>query len=966
MRFKRIILLILLALPEILIYGQYYETGQDPASVRWLQVKTDRFRVIFPESYGQEGILFARSLDESFGQLRKVFPDKKFRIPVIIHSYSTESNGYVAWAPKRMEIYPAPDQSSIPLGTRTQLTLHELTHVFQMASLNKGFSKAASFFLGEQFTGLTAAMLPLWYFEGKAVFTESALTASGRGRSPYFLREFRAISLENGKKFKYDRIVNGSFREYVPNHYFSGYQIVTYSFAKNGLDFWNNNLDYTAKYPFLADPVNISMLRQAGITKRKLYEETYDTLALLWTKELSEKKTDSFIPLNKSKKGEYVNYYSPVVIGRDSILSIKTSLRDPAGFVLTDTRNKTEKRIHTGGQIYPFHLSYGGGKTAWVEYKPDPRWENRNYMIIKTMDLRTGIVRILSEKSRYLSAAISPDGTRIAAFENSVSNKNSLVIIDAYSGIVISSVSSPENAALQRPAWSTDGEKITVISLTDKGEAVLSYSLKQNTWTTLVSYGRNDLQSAVLRNDSLFYISSGTGSEELHLITPSGKKVCLTISKYGINDISADERNLVFSNYTSGGFEICSMPAKDIRTVLNPPEDSASYLINRFEISDDKPEDNDISAYKTEAYKKHLHLFSFHSWMPFYADIEQVKDDPASIRPGITLLSQNQLSTLTTEAGYEYSVNKEHILHSKIIWKGWYPVIESGISYGGNPGILTGGEKVTSPSGSQNSIHWINIISLPLRYASGRFSQYIQPSVTYDYRNNYIWIPEEKSFDNSQGLLSGRFYFSNSHRSSVRDIYPRWAQVFDLNYTFAPYNTDIYPGDISLKTALYTPGIFPNNGLKLRFEREKQQNARYSLSNRISLPRGYKNILSKDLTFLSADYTFPLAYPDLNISSLLYLKRFRAVLFGDYASASDNYYLKKNGSGLTFDYRHDYREAFSSFGVEMLADFHILRLPFMISGGVQSAWKNINEAPVFEILFNIELFGMAINRENKL
>jgi hypothetical protein len=38
----------------------------------------------------------------------------------------------------------------------------------------------------------------------------------------------------------------------------------------------------------------------------------------------------------------------------------------------------------------------------------------------------------------------------------------------------------------------------------------------------------------------------------------------------------------------------------------------------------------------------------------------------------------------------------------------------------------------------------------------------------------------------------------------------------------------------------------------------------------------------------------------------------------------------------------------------------------MISGGVQSAWKNINEKPSFEVLFNIELFGMAINRENKL
>ena len=36
---------------------------------------------------------------------------------------------------------------------------------------------------------------------------------------------------------------------------------------------------------------------------------------------------------------------------------------------------------------------------------------------------------------------------------------------------------------------------------------------------------------------------------------------------------------------------------------------------------------------------------------------------------------------------------------------------------------------------------------------------------------------------------------------------------------------------------------------------------------------------------------------------------------------------------------HNYNESFKSFGFELLADFHILRIPFMISGGVQTAWK---------------------------
>jgi hypothetical protein len=54
--------------------------------------------------------------------------------------------------------------------------------------------------------------------------------------------------------------------------------------------------------------------------------------------------------------------------------------------------------------------------------------------------------------------------------------------------------------------------------------------------------------------------------------------------------------------------------------------------------------------------------------------------------------------------------------------------------------------------------------------------------------------------------------------------------------------------------------------------------------------------------------------------------------------------------------------SFRSFGLELLADFHIFRIPYMISAGVQSAWKNLNEKPSLELLFNIDLYGMTIGR----
>jgi len=960
MRYSLLTIFIFFVLRAQISSAQYYETGQDPGSLKWLQVNTERFRVIFPESYGQEGVRFAKTLDESYSRLTNIFPEKKFRIPVIIHTYTTESNGYVAWAPKRMEVYPTPDQTSIPLGTQTQLTIHELTHVLQLVSLNQGFSKAMSVFLGEQFAGVSAVLLPLWYFEGNAVFAESVLTESGRGRAPSFLKEFRAIALENKKMYKYDMIVNDSYKKYIPDHYRSGYQMVTYALAREGLQIWNKTLDYTARNPYLFDPVNFSLSKQAGLTKKKLYYEAFDTLKVIWQKELSEKKFVEYDALNPVKNGEYVNYHSPLKTGKDSIIAIKISMADPLSFVLINPSLKSEKKIHVPGKMSLYTISFGGEKLVWVENKPDPRWENRTFSVIKIMDLKSGRTKSLSKKSRYLSAAISPDGKVIAAAENSIDNHNNLVLLNAESGEIISSVTTPENGAIQQPRWDNKGNKITVISLTEEGEGIISFSLADKTWEVLVGYGKDDLQSSFLRNDSLYFVSSQSEIENIYLRLPDGRTSRITGSKFGINDISFSDNNLLFSNYTATGYNISQAGIYELSGNTDRDSESSTFLINRFEKYRKIPVKEDLKEYSPEPYKKYLHLFRFHSWMPFYADIEEVKDDPSSIRPGITLMSQNQLSTLITTLGYEYSENRQHLIHSSISWKGWYPVLESVIDYGGDPGVVTGGETLSRPEDVKKGLRSVNRLYLPLRYTSGRFIQYLQPSVTYDYRNNYIYLEEEERYDYGQELVSGRLFFSNYYKSSKRDIYPRWAQTIDFNYTLSPFNSSIYPEVLSVKTSFYIPGIFPNNNIKLRYEKEKQGEAKYSLNNRISFPRGYKNIISKNLDFLSADYAFPIAYPDLSISSLFYLKRIRGDLFFDHAKGTDNYYLE--GTGISLDYRHNYSETFQSYGFELMADFHILRLPFMISGGIQTSWKNNSDKPVTGVLFNIALFGMAINK----
>lgn len=954
MKYRFVLLYITLLLQVSFVSGQYYDTGEDPASLKWLQIKTKRFTVIYPESYGAEGMKFAMSLDESYSRLSSQYSIKNPGIPVIIHNYTSFSNGYVAWAPRRIEIYPTPEQNTIPLDPVEQITIHELTHVLQMYSLKKGFSNIMTGVFGEQFTGAISVLLPMWFMEGDAVFSESVLSGSGRGRVPSFQKQLKAIDLERSKMYSYDKMVNGSFRNYTPDHYHYGYQMVAWSYAKYDPKMWKKTLELTAKQPFIINPVNVSLKKSAGLTKAKLFFETFDSLKTLWKKDESILNTIQYEAINPSKKGEYVDYYSPVVVGKDSLVAIKTSFYNPPSFVLIDTREKSEKKIHIPGDMYPWFLSGSNGKIVWVENYPDPRWENRDYSVIKIMDIKHRKTLQLSHNSRFTAASISPDGRLIAAAENTVENKNSLVIIDSRNGDILNAVPLPGNVYPQRPQWSASGDEITVISLSGKGEGILSYSLKNQIWQTLMEAGTDDLQSSLLRNDSLFFISSCSGTDNIYVLSPGRKTSMLTNSRFGSYDLYVVGNTVYFSDYSFSGNNISQVQLNHSSSLAAEKNLKKSFLINRFDTLKYKSADSSLKDYNPLPYRKWQHLFKFHSWMPFYADIQEIQADPSAVRPGFTIMTQNNLSTLISTLGYEYSSQKSHLFHSRITWKGWYPIIETQLDYGGNPDIVKTDSTDPDPSAIFPALRSTNTIYLPLNFSSGKFSQYIQVSLSSRFVNSYIYNKETMVYNYGQTLLTGRLYFSSYHKAAIRDIFPGWAQAIDYSGSFYLFEKGSSGNWNTLKTVFYFPGLLRNQSIKIRLENEIKPE-KYLFYNRASFPRSYKNIISQNLKFCSVDYTMPLLYPDLNVPGFFYLKRVRGGLYYDYARGIKNSYLFPDKT-----VNHNYTEIFRSFGFELLSDFYLLRIPFMISGGVQAAWKNFNEPPSFEMLFNIDIFGMKI------
>ena len=971
MKRQTVLLFFTFLLISFSLSAQYYETGQDPANLKWLQIKTGRFTVIYPEKYGNNGIEYARSLDKSYSELSSLFPDRKLKLPVIIHNFTTQSNGYVAWAPKRMEIYPTPEQNTIPLDPVEQLTLHELTHVHQMESLNKGFSKAMSFILGQQFPGAVAALLPLWYMEGQAVFAESVLTGSGRGRSPSFQKYLKAISVEKGEMYKYDKIVNGSFRNFVPDHYKSGFQIVAWTYKKYDPDTWNKALRLTANAPFLVNPINLSLLKNTGLTKRRLFQETFDTLARVWSDETNLNKTETYEIISPTKRKDYINYFCPVKVSENTFVAVKTSLYKPPEFVLINATEKTEEKIQTPGYLNPYFISAANMTVVWVEQQPDPRWENRNYSVIKVMNISDRSIRQLSWKSRYMSASVSPDGTMIAATENTIDNKNNLVLININNGEILKSVPVPGNAYLQRPQWSDNRTKISFISLTGKGEGILSFDLSGSSWETLIPEGTEDYQSTFIRNDSLFFVSSASGTENIYVLPPENKLRRLTSSKFGATDLLIDKKRIVFCDYSFSGNNICFTDLKpglsDKSNIVKP-----YFLINQAKLISQSGNREPENIYTPVRYRKWQHLFGFHSWMPFHADIEEIKSDPRSVTPGLTIFSQNQLSTLISSFGYEYTESR-HKFHSQITWKGRYPVIESRIDYGERPFIDKPG-KIENPSVIKPGIYFTNRISVPLTYSTGKYSQYLRASLSARYENNYLYQTKDSVYDYGQTQVSGRLYFENSFSTAERDVYPRFAQVVDLNFSSYPFDKDLYGSDLALRTAFFFPGILRNNVIRIRYEAEIQP--KVDFLNVINFPRGYQfkndyaDIASEEISFLSFDYMMPLVYPDFNLSSFLYLKRIRTGFFYDFARGTNNYYLSRKNGGLTIidpnNDVHKYAESFSTYGVELISDFHVFRLPYMVSAGIQAAWQEGSREPALGLIFNINIYGMIIGQRSRM
>jgi len=953
----------LLILPSF-VFAQFYQSGQDPVSIRWKQINTPNFQVIFSAEFEPEANRFANTLEYIYDHVAKTLNHKPKKISVILHSQSSYSNGFVTWAPKRMELYTTPPQDNYSQDWLDQLAVHELRHVVQIDKLDQGITKVFHIIFGEQIVGGISGYLPRWFLEGDAVATETALTNSGRGRSASFEMEMKALITSQPIIYSYEKAVLGSFKNYVPDYYHMGYPLVAWSRQKYGSEIYNKSLNFVGRNPYPIFPFPVSIKKLTGLNINKLYKAAYFDLKSKWNLQMNAVGSNFVKQWNRNSNKDYTNYRFPQFINDSTLFVVKSGIDQLKEFILLDKSGK-ESRIHILGDFENDKITIESGKYVWTEEIPDLRWQNRSFSCIKVGNLKSGHVKIISNHSRYFSPALSPDGLKIAAVEVSLKNEYSLVILDAGSGKQLDKIASPKNEFLQLPEWTEDGKSLLMLTLGKKGKAIRRYFPDSKTWKELFPPTFRDITSPTDAGNYMLFSANFNGTNNIYAISKTNHSLWqVTNSKLGAYDPKMSKKNLtlIFAEYSSHGYNVTSLnfnPASWKRitdfTDQSPKLYESLAKQEEFNLQDSVVP---IKKYPVKSYSKLAHTFNVHSWAPFYYDYDNLSLDYNLIKPGVSLTSQDKLGTCIATVGYAYDQDNS-FMKAKITYQALFPVLEFSTTYGGPLLLYSGPQAITKPALSNNKLDLTGRIYLPLNFTRGVYATGFTPSMEINYKNAWFYNPDILSYQQGMSFISYYLYAYRYMKTSIRDLAPKWGVTLSAKYYSSPFDKVQFGRLYYLRTHIYVPGLFAHHSFQISGAIQNNESLRYVNSTQIVFPRGFPSLISylnnnpllitNHLKTLSLDYTFPIAYPDFDLGPLFYLKRIRSNLFLDLANNSYNGYsyqgIKYNGN----------TENLSCTGVDLTADFHLFRILFPINAGVRTIYFPKTRELTTQLLFRIDL-----------
>lgn len=957
--------------------------GQDPARFRWKQIKTDDFQIIYPDFFEANAQRMA-NIYAALYEYANSLSHKPRRVSMIVHPGGGIANGTVAWAPKRSELYTMPPQNANDTWLE-HLCVHEFRHVVQIDKVNQGFTKALYYIFGEEATiAVTGLYLPLWFMEGDAVTFETAVGQIGRGRSPEFLNEMKAQVVEKGI-YSYDKAALGSVRDFVPNRYTMGYFMVAKSRANYGNAIWSDALTAIGRHPLAITPFSQSLDRalaqrrdslwatphfrslfvdadtmKAANTrsdaKQTLYWDNFTQLQAEWQWEMDEgSRIDTVVTRNRV----YTGYMYPTPQPDGSIIAFKRGLRETGAFVrLTD---RGEELIVRTGSVTDERFAVGDGRLIWTEYRPHPRWEHGGRNALVSYDMESGMYRVHAHKRNRFSPFRVGDKWGVVEVDSL--NRAALVVLASDLEQEMQRIPAAAGELFVHP--SSDGRRVVTVVTSPDGVGVEMVDFHSGERQRLVAPVHYELDNPILLRDTLLvFRASFDGNNALYeknLRTGHTNRILHT--PFGVRFPSIAGDSLTFSFYTSDGYK----PGRVAKSrVSRQPVEARGFRLADSMVAREGRVllSGRDSTYLSRRYRKLPHLFNIHSWGPLC--VNRADED---VTVGIVAHSQNKLSTLALSGGFIVDSDYDHgAWMFNATYRGLWPQLSVDARTGRDDFYALHYRALNLKTQTYDTVYAKNrslysqaeiTLQFPFNLSRRNYIRYMTPYVRYKieaihhirankvydvtFRHDTAFIHRANKADyrytiptNYYQLMEYGLLVGNQTRQTEQEAYPRWAQQVQLGYAHTPWEKMDLGEEWWVAGSLYTPGFAVNHSLSAYGGYQKRPENRV-YGKKIMRPRGTHHY-GAEMATLRTNYRMPLLFPDWRIGGLAYVKRLDGTLFFD--AGSDKLY------GL--------RQNYCSYGIELTAGFHALRLPFPLTMGIQTGYETQSKSMFAEFLFAVQ------------
>jgi hypothetical protein len=886
--------------------------GLYPPSEKWSQINTDTVRLIFPYAISDEAIRSANLIHNIAKYDTLNFDAKLRKVNIFMINQTTESNGYIKYFPFHGKFFMMPPQRPFAgtIDWTDILSIHEYRHVMQFNGGTRGFSALVREVFGETIWALMMVVgAPNWFYEGDAVMQETKMSFSGRGRFPEFYARFNSIK-DLKKPFGYEKMRCGSFRDYVPNHYVLGYQMIKYGDERFGLGVWDSVFKNALSYSDIVYPFSRSLKKQTGFSTSGLYKEMIKTRSEenlgLALKDQSEKKS-----ISKSKNLIFYSYPKYV---ENRIYALKSSFDEPPAIVYLDSENLNDERRIISVSTDFGHYDVCEDFIVWDELNRDIRWKGVSYSNIYIYGVKSRKIKKLTNKTRFFSPSISPDRSTIAVIEADRSLNYSLVLLDKTTGAVEKKIENKVNYRLRETAW-LDPHNIIVIA--DKGNQnlLIRVDLDSGSFIPITTEIINTISDVSVNENKVYFssfLNSENGKQEIYYFDLIQNRYFRYQNQLGYGDLmpeTIDSNNIIFCRKEFNKTKLILVSGDDFFTQDNSLSDLSINNAKKDLIANPNFIPVDIAnsrTYEIKDFKPSFKLVNFHSWFPYTLPPKLFAD----------FYSEDYLERLKFTLSPFFNLNDSSFgISTNLDYGQFYPVFSLNLSN-------TFNQKATIDEGSEtkdirlSTLNLSGSVGLPLQINRINNTYTFHPKLILNLLSNYGSL--EKNANNIKTRLDFVLNFSQAQVQNRRSTLPMKGIDFNFRMNNILKMTD-YVGFMSTLN-FYLPGFINNHGVNFRLavlsNSKKYTSVDFSdLNTNYYFARSYNIITDvKRIAGLKINYTFPLMYPDKSLGKFIFFKRIRANIFYDhdiFSTFSDSVLSVHRTVGLEIRFDNVYFRDFS-------------------------------------------------------